>query len=163
MRRRGSGRHDGSADIIVRGPVRGRGGTRTGGPNIGAITVEVGLLDRLDRLHWLKLLSRLERDDGFYLLSRLEGNNRLYWLRGRSGETWACGGGRGGLEVVEVVICQGYVSLNSNCSCKGNHAFKGCGRLRWGESGCVDRGRKGRPAAKSSIIGKAEQVDLLNR
>ena len=165
LQRRGSGRHDGSADIVVRGPVLRGGGTRTRRHNVHARTEEVGLLDGPNRLHCLKLLGRLKRDDRFYLLSRLERDNRFYWLRSGGGEAWARGGGRGDLELVEVVICQGYISLNPNGSRKGNHAFKGSGRfgrLRWGQSRCVDQGRGNRPATKTSIIGKAKQVDLLN-
>lgn len=166
LQRRGSRRHDGSVDIVVRGSVRGRGSTRTGRHNVHTRTEQVGLLDGLNRLHCLKLSSRLERDDRFHLLSKLEGDNRFCWLRSRGGETQACGGGRGGLEVVEVVVCQGYISLNSNGSRKENRAFKGSrrfGRLRWGESRCVNRRRNGGPATKTSIIGEAKQVDLLNR
>ena len=87
LQRRGSRRHDGSVDIVVRGSVRGGGGTRTGRHNVHTRTEHVGLLDGLNRLHCLKFLSRLERDDRFHLLSKLEGDNRFCWLGNRGGET----------------------------------------------------------------------------
>ena len=129
LQRRGSGRHDGSADIVVRGPVRRGGGTGTGRHNVHARTEQVGLLNGLSRPHCLELLGRLERDGRFHLLGGLEGDTGFCWLRNGGGKTWACSGGRGGLEIVKVVICRGYVSLNLNDSRKGNHTFKRSGRF----------------------------------
>lgn len=111
MQRRGSRRQDGGANIVVRGPVRGGGGARTGRYNIHARTKEIRLLDGLDGLHRLKLLGGLKRNGRFHLLSGLKGDNRFHWLRSRGGETCACDGRRGGLEVVKVVICKGCIIL----------------------------------------------------
>lgn len=119
MQRRGTGRHDGGADIVVRTSVRGGGGTRTGGHDIHARTEEVGLLDRLDRLHWLELWGRLGRNGRFYLLSGLKGENRSRRLRRGGGETWVCGRRGGSLEVIELIICRDIYQLSQNGSRKG--------------------------------------------
>ena len=68
------------------------------------------------------------------------------------------------MEVVEVVVYNGHISLNPNSGRKGRRTvnsgdwFSG---LWWGESRCTDRRRKGRAATKSIIIREAKQVNLL--
>lgn len=70
-------------------------GARTGGHGVHARTEKVGLLNGLNRLHWLEVLSRLK------------GDNRFYWLRSGGDGTRGRRGGRRSLEVVEVIIYKG--------------------------------------------------------
>jgi len=115
-------------------------------------TEGVWFLDGLNRLDWLKMLSRLNGDNG------------ICWLRSGGDETRVCGGGRGSLEVIEIIICKGVLAKAQ--AVEGKRTIKRSGRLcglRWGKSRHADRRRKGRPTTKSIIVRKAKQVDLLSR